>query len=147
MTQTFTTKGFQRRLAVAAIMVFTMLLPSLNAQNAGEKVLLTIGNEKISADEFLAIYKKNNVDGEVLDKKSLEEYLELFINFKLKVKEAETLGLDTAASFKNELKGYRDQLAKPYFVDEEVNAYLLQQAYSRKLKDVRVSHILVRVDK
>jgi peptidyl-prolyl cis-trans isomerase SurA len=128
-------------------MVFTMLLPSLNAQNAGEKVLLTIGNEKISADEFLAIYKKNNVDGEVLDKKSLEEYLELFINFKLKVKEAETLGLDTAASFKNELKGYRDQLAKPYFVDEEVNAYLLQQAYSRKLKDVRVSHILVRVDK
>ena len=147
MTQTFTTKGFQRRLAVAAIMVFTMLLPSLNAQNAGEKVLLNIGNEKISADEFLAIYQKNNVDGEVLDKKSLEEYLELFINFKLKVKEAETLGLDTAASFKNELKGYRDQLAKPYFVDEEVNAYLLQQAYSRKLKDVRVSHILVRVDK
>ena len=147
MTQTFTTKGFQRRLAVAAIAIFAMMFSTLNAQNAGEKVLLTIGNEKVTAKEFLAVYQKNNVDGEVLDKKSLEEYLELFINFKLKVKEAEALGLDTAASFINELKGYRDQLAKPYFVDEEVNAQLLQQAYNRKLKDVRVSHILVRVDK
>ncbi|HZK07217.1 MAG TPA: peptidylprolyl isomerase [Bacteroidales bacterium] len=147
MTQIFTTKGFQRRCAVAAIMVFSIMFLSLNAQNASEKVLLTIGNDKISSNEFMAIYQKNNVDGEVLDKKSLEEYLELFINFKLKVKEAETLGLDTAASFKNELKGYRDQLAKPYFVDEEVNAHLLQQAYNRKLKDVRVSHILVRADK
>ncbi|NCA86423.1 MAG: hypothetical protein EOM83_12760 [Clostridia bacterium] len=147
MTQNFTTKGSQRRLAVAAIAIFTMLFSTLNAQNAGEKVLLTIGNEKVTANEFMAVYQKNNVDGEVLDKKSLEEYLELFINFKLKVKEAEAMGMDTAASFKNELKGYRDQLAKPYFVDEEVNAFLLQQAYNRKLKDVRVSHILVRVDK
>jgi peptidyl-prolyl cis-trans isomerase SurA len=147
MTQTFTTKGFPRRLAVAAFAIFAMMFSTLNAQNAGEKVLLTIGNEKVTANEFLSVYQKNNVDGEVLDKKSLEEYLELFINFKLKVKEAEALGLDTAAAFKNELKGYRDQLAKPYFVDEEVNAQLLQQAYNRKLKDVRVSHILVRVDK
>jgi peptidyl-prolyl cis-trans isomerase SurA len=147
MTQTFTTKGFPRRLAVAAFAIFAMMFSTLNAQNAGEKVLLTIGNEKVTANEFLSVYQKNNVDGEVLDKKSLEEYLELFINFKLKVKEAEALGLDTAAAFKNELKGYRDQLAKPYFVDEEVNAQLLQQAYNRKQKDVRVSHILVRVDK
>jgi len=118
----------------------------LLAQQQNDKMLMQIGNEKISVEDFISVYQKNNVDGEVLDKKSVEEYLDLFINFKLKVKEAEALGLDTVRSFVNELKGYRDQLAKPYFVDEEVNAQLLQEAYNRKLSDLRVSHILVRAD-
>jgi peptidyl-prolyl cis-trans isomerase SurA len=117
------------------------------AQNSEDPVLLSIADEDITKSEFLAVYQKNNVEGEVLDKKSLVEYLELFINFKLKVKEAMDLGLDTIPSFINELKGYRDQLAKPYFIDEEVNAELLQQAYQRKKTDVRVSHILIRMDK
>jgi peptidyl-prolyl cis-trans isomerase SurA len=118
----------------------------LFAQQQNDKTLMQIGNEKITVEDFMSVYQKNNVEGEVLDKKSVEEYLDLFINFKLKVKEAEALGLDTVRSFVNELKGYRDQLAKPYFVDEEVNAKLLQEAYNRKLSDLRVSHILVRAD-
>jgi peptidyl-prolyl cis-trans isomerase SurA len=117
------------------------------AQENQDPILLSIADEDITKSEFLAVYQKNNVEGEVLDKKSLVEYLELFINFKLKVKEAMDMGLDTVPSFINELKGYRDQLAKPYFIDEEVNAELLQQAYERKMTDVRVSHILIRVDK
>lgn len=134
-------------LIAAAMFAATLFAPALYAQEKNTKILMEIGNEKITADEFLAVYQKNNVDGEVLDKKSVEEYLDLFINFKLKVKEAETRGLDTVSSFINELKGYRDQLAKPYFVDEEVNAQLLQDAYNRKQKDLRVSHILIRLDK
>ncbi len=117
------------------------------AQKQDDPVLLNIAGEDITKSEFLSVYQKNNVEGEVLDKKSLEDYLELYINFKLKVREAMDLGLDTAASFRNELKGYRNQLAKPYFIDEEVNSELLHQAYDRKKIDLRVSHILIKLDK
>lgn len=132
---------------LALILVCFMVAPGNASAQSGDEALLTIGNEDITVDEFMAVYQKNNVEGEVLDKKSLEEYLDLYINFKLKVKAAEDMGLDTVASFINELKGYRDQLAKPYFVDEEVNAELLKEAYNRKTQDIRVSHILVRLDK
>jgi len=129
------------------ILLFSGSINNTFAQEKRDPVLLSIADEDITKSDFLAVYQKNNVEGEVLDKKSLVEYLELFINFKLKVKEAMDLGLDTIPSFINELKGYRDQLAKPYFIDEEVNAELLQQAYERKMTDVRVSHLLIRVDK
>jgi peptidyl-prolyl cis-trans isomerase SurA len=135
-----------RKMALTLVLMMMPLL-WLASQTTQDPVLLTIGNENVTKSEFLSIYQKNNVNGEVMDKKSLEEYLELFINFKLKVKEAEDLGLDTVPSFITELKGYRDQLAKPYFVDEELNAKLLQQAYERKKQDIRVSHILIRVEK
>lgn len=137
-----------KSLIFSAVLGFTLLSTGVRAQeNLGNKVLLQIGDDKVTVDEFMAVYQKNNVEGEVLDKKSIEDYLQLFINFKLKVKEAEALGLDTVKSFINELKGYRDQLAKPYFVDEEVNKELLQEAYRRMKEDLRVSHILIRVDK
>lgn len=129
-----------------AVLFFNMLFTAGFAQKTKDPVILTVGNEKITKQEFLTVYQKNNVQGEVLDKKSLEEYLDLYINFKLKVKEAEAQGLDTIASFKAELNGYRQQLAKPYFIDEELNTKILQQSYERKKEDLRVSHILIRVD-
>jgi peptidyl-prolyl cis-trans isomerase SurA len=123
-----------------------VLTANVFSQRNDDAVLLTIGGQEITVSEFLAVYQKNNVEGEVLDRKSLEDYLELYINFRLKVREAEDLGLDTIPSFVNELKGYRDQLAKPYFVDEELNMQLLEQAYERKQWDVRASHILITLD-
>ncbi len=134
-------------ICMAFIFLLSGSITSSFAQDKKDPVLLSIADEDITKSEFLAVYQKNNVEGEVLDEKSLVEYLELFINFRLKVKEAKSMGLDTVPSFINELKGYRDQLAKPYFIDEEVNAALLQQAYNRKKTDVRVSHILIRMDK
>ena len=110
-----------------------------------DPVLLTVGGEKVTKSEFLNVYNKNNLKKGVIDKKSLEEYLDLYINFKLKVKEAESLGQDTAASFISELAGYRKQLAQPYLTDKEVNENLLQEAYNRMQWDVRASHILVKV--
>ena len=83
----------------------------------------------------------------MIDKKSLDEYVDLFINFKLKVKEAEMLKLDTAKSFINELSGYRKQLAVPYLTDKDVNDFLLLESYNRMLKDIRASHILIKLDK
>ncbi|HLN52918.1 MAG TPA: peptidylprolyl isomerase [Lentimicrobium sp.] len=112
-----------------------------------DPVILKVAGEEITKSEFLNVYQKNNVNGEVIDRKSLEEYMELYINFRLKVKEAESLGMDTMKSFIDELAGYRKQLAQPYLIDENMNKALLQEAYDRKKEDIRASHILKKVDR
>ena len=111
-----------------------------NAQN-----VLTIGNENISLDEFKSIFYKNNQSTEI-SKEYLDEYMNLFVNFKLKVIEAEELGLDTILSFVNELDGYRKQLAKPYLKNKEFDENMLIEAYNRMRQDVKASHILISVD-
>ncbi len=116
-----------------------------NAAGQEDDILLTIGNQKITRGEFERIYKKNN-SSTSYDNKSVEDYLQLFINFKLKVIEAEKLGYDTAKSFITELAGYRDQLAKPYFDDKEGEDEILQQAYYRSVNEIAASHILIRVN-
>lgn len=118
----------------------------LHAQDK-DPVVLSVAGEDITRSEFLNVYQKNNVNGEAIDQKSLEEYMELYINFRLKVKEAEALGLDTVQAFKDELAGYRKQLAQPYLIDEDMNRALLNEAYERKKIDIRASHILIRVDR
>ncbi len=105
-------------------------------------ILMTIGNKKIAKGEFYRIYSKNNTNAEV---KSVKEYLTLFENFKLKVIEAENLGLDTLKNFKRELSGYIVQLEKPYFTDSTVDEKLIAEAYERSKYDVRVSHILIKL--
>jgi peptidyl-prolyl cis-trans isomerase SurA len=118
---------------------------SLKAQVSQDEVLMTIAGKPVYVSEFMNIYQKNNVKGETIDKKSLNEYLDLFINFKLKVKQAEELGLDTVATFRNELNGYREQLAKPYFTDEATLNRLILEAYEREKTDLRASHIFFRL--
>lgn len=114
------------------------------AQNS-EKILLQIGNEKVETEEFWAIYQKNNkinIEGKKTD---LDEYLDLFIKFKLKVKEAKDAHLDTNAAFVKELNGYRQQLVKPYLVIEEINEQTVKEVYARMQNTVRASHILLRL--
>ena len=74
---------------------------------------------------------------------SLDEYLELFIRFKLKVQAAEALGMDTVATFQRELAGYRSQLARPYMTNNELLQDLVVQAWERKQEEVHARHILV----
>ncbi len=124
-------------------MLLTIVMVSgLTGQDS--PVLMTIGDEKVSLDEFERIYLKNN-NNTSLNQQSPEEYLELFINFKLKVKEAKTLGMDTIARFINELEGYRKQLAKPYLVDEEDKQEMMREAWEWSKYDIRASHILIRL--
>ena len=78
--------------------------------------VLDIAGERVSLADFEHVFGKNNRDS-VYTVEALDEYMELFINFKLKVREAEALGMDTAEAFKKELAGYRTQLARPYLVD------------------------------
>ena len=86
--------------------------------------VLTISDRKISLDEFKSVFFKNNHKPDIT-KEYLEEYMNLFVNFKLKVIEAEELGLDTNQSFILELEGYRKQLAKPYLKNNEFDAKML----------------------
>lgn len=125
-------------LAIAAFSINTF------AQDSN-RTLLTVGDEQVSVDDFLSIYNKNRQVGEELDPKTLDEYVQLFVNFKLKVKEAEALGMDTVPSFIKELAGYRKQLANPYLVDNEAGDKLVVEAYERLKTEVKASHILISV--
>lgn len=116
-----------------------------NAQQKNDQTLLTIGDESVPVSEFVRIYLKNNQEAKAIDGKSVEEYLNLFVNFKLKVKDALNAKLDTSKSFKTELAGYRQQLARPYMVDKEAEQALISEAYERMKYDVNASHILIAV--
>ncbi|MES2681162.1 MAG: peptidylprolyl isomerase [Bacteroidota bacterium] len=111
-----------------------------------EQVVMTINSKPIKKSEFEAVYKKNNGKEVNNSTKSVKEYVDLFSLFKSKVFEAESMGLDTLATFKSELAGYRRQLAAPYLTDKNTNENLLTEAYDRLKTEVRASHILVRVD-
>jgi len=124
------------------VLPFIFLATIVTAQE-GNETFIDFGDEKITKAEFARIYKKNN-SGEMVTKSTVEEYLELYINFKLKVKEAEEKGLDTISDFVNELAGYRKQLAQPYLSAEGVIEELKKEAYARLQEDIKASHILIR---
>lgn len=117
------------------------------AQTADNRVLFTVGGDKVSVSDFEYVYNKNNINNQSdYSEKSLRDYLNLYENFKLKVKEAEAMQLDTISSLKTELEGYRKQLAKTYLTDREISDKLIEEAYNRSRTDVNASHILVKVD-
>ena len=97
---------------------FSLCVLLISQFGFGQKdpIVMDINGKKVTKSEFLQIYLKNNNDPK-FDKVSLDDYLELFKKFKLKVAEAETLGYDTIPKLKKELEGYRKQLANPYLID------------------------------
>ncbi len=124
-----------------------MMAPSLlSAQSYANKTLITIGDKEIPVKEFMSTYEKNNVNTDVIDKKNVDEYLDLYVDFKLKVTEAENLKMDTSASFIRELNNYRQQLAKPYFSNDDITDELVKEAYDRMQYDVNAAHILIKCD-
>ncbi len=129
-----------KRFFVGALALIAMLS---TASAADERVLLTIDGKPSTVEEFMYIYNKNNKETQ-LDHKSVEEYLDLFINFKLKVHEAEQLGIDTTAAFKKEFAQYRSQATPKYMVDHEAEEAALQKAYGRMLWDRKVRHIAIQ---
>jgi peptidyl-prolyl cis-trans isomerase SurA len=129
--------------SVIAFLTFWALSVGSFAQTS-DPVLMTINGKPVSKSEFEYIYNKNNTNNS-LDKKTLDEYVELFINFKLKVEEAKKQGIDTTEAFISELSGYRSQLTRPYLTDPKVDEILLREAYERSKEDVDVSHILIRI--
>ena len=114
----------------------------LSAQS-DDPVLFTVGDDPVYLSEFKYIYEKNNADQADYSKESLKEYLALYEKFKLKVRRAKDIGLDTIQALSDELAGYRKQLAKSYLKDKEISNNLVEQVIERMKTDVEVSHIFV----
>ena len=125
------------------IVLFILLLSNINISFSQN--ILQIDDKIISLAEFENIFYKNNYN-DTIDKQYLDEYIELFINFKLKVLEAESLYMDTISTFIKELDGYKEQLAKPYLRNKEFDDLMIKEAYDRMLYDVKASHILIKVN-
>jgi peptidyl-prolyl cis-trans isomerase SurA len=135
-------------LIVPALALYTTLsaqAPAAVPNDPNDPVLMTIGSTPVRLSEFMYVYKKNNKD-QGNDPKAIENYLDLFVTFKMKVKEAEDLNRDTVEKFRTELAGYRRQVAQQYLTDKRVNDSLLREAYDRMQYDVRASHVLIRID-
>ena len=117
----------------------------VSAQLNSEEVLFTIQDKPIYASEFIKVYNKNLNLVEDESQNDLNSYLTLFINYKLKIKEAYSLGLQNKASYKRELDGYKRELAENFINDTKVTEDLVKEAYDRISNEVKVSHILVRL--
>ena len=129
------------------VIIILLALASTTTINAQEKEtpLVEINGKDYSLEEFNYIFEKNNsISKEPLTK---DEYLDLFVNYKLKVTEAVAQGMDTMPDFKKELQYYQNELAKPYLTDKKAVEEIAKEAYERMLEDVDVSHILIRVPK
>ena len=126
--------------------LFFLISFASNAQTNTKEVLFTVNEKPYYTDEFSRIYKKNLDLVKDDSQKDLNQYLELFVGYKLKVNKAYKLGLQNGAQYQNELKSYRTQLAKNYFNDTKITQELLEEGYSRLQKEVRASHILILVD-
>jgi len=115
---------------------------ALAAMAQQDQVLLTINGKPVMASEFMYIYQKNNQES-VVETKTKDEYLDMFINFKLKVAEAEAAGLDTTETFAKELAGYRAQATPKYMQDKEAMDSLVLLSYDRMTRDRRAAHIAI----
>ena len=142
---------------INSILVFILLIGSVSASaqavtpSVAPKALavdekfpvFSFGDEMVYNDEFMRVFNKNKRDKAKPTKQEIDEYLDLYIKFKLKVKEAYALKMDTMPSFKTELAGYRTQLAQPYLTDKTVTENLIKEAYQRSQQEVRASHLLI----
>ncbi len=109
--------------------------------------LFTIHNKSVTADEFIYIYKqKNQTKVEDFTDIKISEYLDLFINFKLKVTEAEKRGMDTTTEFRKEFNSYKDELKKPYVAESNELDRLTKEAYARLTEEIKASHILINLN-
>jgi peptidyl-prolyl cis-trans isomerase SurA len=122
--------------------LLSLLLTGFVAQAQKEDpVLFTCGSTNVQVSEFEYIYTKTNGKNADFSKASLQEYLDLYIRFKLKVERAKAMKLDTIPSLREELQSYRRQLADSYLINREVTDRLVREAYERSTQDVEVHHI------
>jgi len=108
------------------LFAFIIVLPVVcHAQDINSKILMTVDDGKVQSGEFIRMFKKSLEPGKKL---VIDDYLKQYIVFKLKVTDAMKEGYDTTRAFKNELNGYRNQLAQNYLTDSQTKERLLQKA-------------------
>lgn len=141
------------RILISFLMVFTIYANVIGQKNRRNKVrketLFTINGEmKVNKEEFVYMYKKNNFNNEEgYTKEDIEDYLELYKIFKLKIIEAKNLGYDTTNAFIEEFEKYKNQLTENYLRTNKITDSLVNEAYERYKEKIKASHILIKVDK
>nr|HMQ44953.1 peptidylprolyl isomerase [Mariniflexile sp.] len=127
------------------VLVFSVFIVNAQAQSSKKDVLFTVDNDPVYVSEFLRVYNKNLDLVQDESQKDVDEYLTLFTNYKLKLKEAKALQLQEKPSYIRELATYKQQLAKSFVTDAKVSDALVQEAYERVSNDVKASHILIKI--
>lgn len=129
-----------RQKSILSHILIILSLSTGFSQNADEKILMTVAKMDVEAGEFVRMFNKS------LDpayRVEIDEYLQQFIAFKLKVADAVEHGYDTTKAFREELKGYRNQLSQTWLTDPDIREKTLRKAYQRYLEEINASHILV----
>lgn len=127
--------------AVYGIIILLLFSSSVNAQT-----LFSYGSNKVSKEEFIKAYKKNNPDSAQV-KMSLNDYLELYYRYKLKVKAALDAKMDTLENQRTEFQGFRNQLAEYHVKDDAGIQVMIDEAFERSLKDIRLFDIFIPLAK
>ncbi|MBO7465985.1 MAG: peptidylprolyl isomerase [Bacteroidales bacterium] len=130
------------RLLIAAF--FTASMGVTCAQQGGDPVVIILDKDSVTLSEFKKTFLKNNSLKNTTEK-DLRDYVDLFVNFRLKCAEAREMHLDTLPSLKQELQGYRTQAAAPYLTEKSVNEQLVDEAIEHLHWDIRASHIMKRL--
>jgi peptidyl-prolyl cis-trans isomerase SurA len=125
------------------LLLLVLISMGSNAQN--NATLFSYGGTPVKTDEFISIYKKNNMNKEPdYSKEAVYDYLKLYENFKLKVTEGKAIKIDTLPSIQSELATYRKQLSKSYSIDKPTQDRLIKEAIDRSGYDVMVAHIVIK---
>ncbi|WP_397446898.1 peptidylprolyl isomerase [Polaribacter sp. R77954] len=129
------------------VLLTVLCLSSVVFSQKKDKILLTIDGENTSVADFKRVYEKNldAIDND--EAKDVQKNLDLFINYKLKVKEAYSIHLDTLPSYVKEMEGYKNQLSAPYLQDTAFVNKLVKAAYYRTKNEIKAKHILIRTPK
>ena len=122
--------------------IFLLIILTFFSKFLLSQTLFSYGNNTVSKDEFLRAYNKNKTV--VTDKeKALREYLELYIRFKLKVKAAEAIHLDTLITLNADLQNFRSQIEESYMDDQDEVSKLVDEAFNRSQKDIHIAHMFI----
>ena len=127
--------------------IFLVAFPLISFSQINEgDVLFKINNQPVLAEEFIRVYNKNIELIEDKSQKDIDNYLELYINYKLKLSDAYLRKLDQKDTYKSELNKYSRQLESSFLTDKKTEEKLILEAYDRTKQEVNVSHILIRID-
>lgn len=133
------------RRATLLILLLGLGIQFTQAQELEDKTVLTIADQNISAGEFLRVYKKNLNLVANEDQRKVDNYLNLYVDYKLKVAEAYARGLDTVVAHKEEYRKYKHKLATTYMNVGEVTDDLMKEAFARQKEEIKARHILIGV--
>jgi len=135
-----------RLIVLIFIVLFSFPIYGQLKKDKKNLTVFSVNNSAVSTDEFLHLYRKNVINkSEKPSEKQVEEYLDLLINFKLKIAEAKARGLDTTQKFNKEFRTYREELKRPYRAEPDALDKITRETYQRLTEEIKASHILIMV--